>query len=39
MDTLKYKMLKGGCQIERKYGNKLGAVGNFLGRNIDSYDV
>jgi len=39
MDTLKYKMLKEGYQIGRKYGNKLGAVGNFLGRYIDSYDV
>jgi hypothetical protein len=39
MDTLKYKMQKEGYQIERKCGNKIGAVGNFLGRNTDSYDV
>jgi hypothetical protein len=39
MDILNYKMQKESYQIERKYGNKLGTVGNFLGRNIDSYDV
>jgi hypothetical protein len=32
-------MQKEVCEIERKYRNIVGAVGNFLGGNIDSYDV